>query len=179
MFKKISSMYTHLFTWLQTLSCSVRFCLHGSKLNLWKCRCTWQKEVQLACISIWHGNVVLCSRFGLSGIVTRHRSCFTLGAAIACSVLKSQPFRQSANKKYNMQRWLLIFKQECIPVGCVPSAAMAVLGGVCLGGVCLGECLSGGVCWQTLRLGRHLPSRHAQTPPRPGGRHPLWTDRHL
>ena len=38
-------------------------------------------------------------------------------------------------------------KQECIPVGCVPSAAVAVPGGVCLGGVCLigGVCLPRGV----------------------------------
>ena len=36
-------------------------------------------------------------------------------------------------------------EQECIPVGCVPSAA----GGVCLGGVCPGaECLPGGVSAQ-------------------------------
>ena len=32
-------------------------------------------------------------------------------------------------------------KQECIPVGCVPSAAVAISGG---GDVCLGECLRGG-----------------------------------
>ena len=43
-------------------------------------------------------------------------------------------------------------KQECIPVGCIPSAAVVVLwrGGVCLRGVCPGEvsaqwgCLPGG-----------------------------------
>ena len=173
-------MYTDLFTWLQTLSCSVRFCLHGSKLNLWKCRCTWQKEVQLACISIWHGNVVLCTRFGLSGIVTRHRSCFTLGAAIACSVLKSQPFRQSENKKYYMQRWLLIFKQECIPVGCVPSAAMAVLEG-CLPGRCLPRGVSVWGCLLADTPPRPTPPE--QTPPdtlqTPRQISPLWTDRHL
>ena len=60
-----------------------------------------------------------------------------------------------------------LYEQECIPVGCVPSAAVAVssegvscLGGVCLpkgvsalDGVCLGEvfaqrgvCLGTGVC---------------------------------
>ena len=39
-------------------------------------------------------------------------------------------------------------KQECIPVGCVPSAAVAVCwGGVCLGGgVCPGVSAQGGVC---------------------------------
>ena len=39
-------------------------------------------------------------------------------------------------------------KQECIPVGCVPSTAVAVYwGGGCLrgGGVCLGGCLPAGV----------------------------------
>ena len=57
-----------------------------------------------------------------------------------------------------------IYKQECIPVGCLPSAAVGVCWGgvVCLGGVCLGGsgcpgdvcprgclpggCLPGGVC---------------------------------
>ena len=61
-------------------------------------------------------------------------------------------------------------KQECIPVGCVLSAAVAILGRVCLaggegspreGGVCLaGGSVQGGVCLA-------------------GGVHPLWTDRHL
>ena len=42
-------------------------------------------------------------------------------------------------------------KQECIPVGCVPSAAVAVGGSVCLGGVCRGVSAwgvsaRGGVC---------------------------------
>ena len=47
-----------------------------------------------------------------------------------------------------------ISKQECIPVGCVPSAAVAVGGGwgclegVCPGGVCPGGCLPGGVSAQ-------------------------------
>ena len=47
-------------------------------------------------------------------------------------------------------------RQECIPVGCVPSAAVTISGGVCPGvssqgvsaqdrGVCLGGCLPGGV----------------------------------
>ena len=51
---------------------------------------------------------------------------------------------------------LPVFQQESIPVGCVPSAAVAVgrdgllrgrclPGGVCLVGVCLGECLPRGV----------------------------------
>ena len=30
------------------------------------------------------------------------------------------------------------FKQECIPVGCVLPASVAITGGVCLRGVCLG-----------------------------------------
>ena len=41
-------------------------------------------------------------------------------------------------------------KHECILVGCIPSAAVAVRGGLpggCLPGRCLpGECLPGGVC---------------------------------
>ena len=59
-------------------------------------------------------------------------------------------------------------KQECIPVGCVPSALAAVfLGGVCLvrgGGLLLGGLLPGGVCswggggWG-LVLGGSGPSR--------------------
>ena len=52
--------------------------------------------------------------------------------------------------------------QECIPVGCVPSAAVAISGGggVCLGGVCpacVKKSVHGGggdvcpiVCWDTL-----------------------------
>ena len=47
--------------------------------------------------------------------------------------------------------WDLIKKQECIPVGCVPSAAVAFLGGVCPGGVCQG----GVPAWECLP--RHLP----------------------
>ena len=51
-------------------------------------------------------------------------------------------------------------KQECIPVGCVPSAAAAVCwdGGVCLGGVCLPR----GVSTQT------GVSQHALRQTRPG-----------
>ena len=55
--------------------------------------------------------------------------------------------------KQNMMN--LCYKQECIPVGCVPSAAVAISGGGCLPGGCLpragvssrggGICL-GGVC---------------------------------
>ena len=57
------------------------------------------------------------------------------------------------------------FKQECIPVGCVPSAAVAVLreGGVCPGGVvypggvirgCLPRWVcQGGVCLEACLLG--------------------------
>ena len=38
-----------------------------------------------------------------------------------------------------------IYQQECIPVGCVPSAAVAIGGGGCLPGGCLpGGCLPGG-----------------------------------
>ena len=37
----------------------------------------------------------------------------------------------------------IILKRECIPVGCVPSAAVAVGGGVCLGGQ---EVSAHGVC---------------------------------
>ena len=51
-----------------------------------------------------------------------------------------------------MSRYILTLhfkvKQECIPVGRVPSAAVAVsgeMGGVCPGGVCLVECLPRGV----------------------------------
>ena len=46
----------------------------------------------------------------------------------------------------------ILERQECIPVGCVPSAAVAVSlgrGGVCLGGWVSawgGGCLPGGVC---------------------------------
>ena len=56
----------------------------------------------------------------------------------------------------------IIPEQECIPVGCVPSAAVAVSWGVCPGGVCLvfpgdgvwpGGCLPSllgkGCVWQT------------------------------
>ena len=39
-------------------------------------------------------------------------------------------------------------KQECIPIGCIPPASVAIVGGcVCLRGVCLevgGVCLEGG-----------------------------------
>ena len=71
------------------------------------------------------------------------------------------------------------FKQECIPVGCVPSAAVAVSrgglllgvsatveGGVCSGGGCL---LWGGVCSQG---GCSIPACTEAAPPPP-----LWTDR--
>ena len=36
-------------------------------------------------------------------------------------------------------------QQQCIPVECVQSAAVAVSGDVCLGGVCPGGCLPRGV----------------------------------
>ena len=35
----------------------------------------------------------------------------------------------------------ILSKQECIPVGCIPSAAVAIGRGVCLG-----SCLPGSVC---------------------------------
>ena len=48
--------------------------------------------------------------------------------------------------------WNAFLLQVCIPVGCVPSAAVAMSipactgqGGVCLGGVCPGGCLPRGV----------------------------------
>ena len=45
------------------------------------------------------------------------------------------------------EKYEIVIKQECIPVGCVPSAAVTVSGGgvVCLGGVCLGVSTQG-VC---------------------------------
>ena len=66
-------------------------------------------------------------------------------------------------------------KQECIPVGCVPSAAVAIWGG----GVCPGSgCLPGrGVCLWGVCPGR--VSAHAGSA---GGGvvcPPSWTDRHL
>ena len=64
----------------------------------------------------------------------------------------------------------IFFKQECIPVGCVTSNAVAVWGGVCPGGcmpggVCLGGVSAGGVYWgdvcpegcQPRSGGVHLP----------------------
>ena len=60
-------------------------------------------------------------------------------------------------------------KQECIPVGCVPSAAVAVSGGrgVCPGG----RCLQRG-CIPPRPRDRHpLPKTQRQTPPGPRGRH--------
>ena len=53
-------------------------------------------------------------------------------------------------------------KQECIPVGCVPSAAVAV----CWGGGGLPQCMLG----YTPLLGLDTP--WAWTPPRPGPGHP-------
>ena len=51
------------------------------------------------------------------------------------------------------------FQQECIPVGCVPSAAITISGG----GVCLGAQGGGGICVSQQSTG--------QTPPPP-----LWTE---
>ena len=49
-------------------------------------------------------------------------------------------------------------KQECILVGCVPSAAVAILGGVCLRGLRAkrGVCLEGGMSAQGGCLPRGL-----------------------
>ena len=62
--------------------------------------------------------------------------------------------------------------QECIPVGCVPSAAVAV----CWGG-CLHQCMLGYTT--PLGLGLDTPDLGLDTPsPRPGPGHPLglgWT----
>ena len=98
-----------------------------------------------------------------------------------------------------------ILKQECIPVGCIPSAAVAIWGclpkgvsaswGVCLGGVsALVGCLLRGVsAWgsvypgECLPMGVHPPQTQRQTAsPRPRGRYPpdpeaegdtpLWTE---
>ena len=52
----------------------------------------------------------------------------------------------------------LLFKQECISVGFVPSTAVTVSeGGVCLGGICLGGVCLGGVC-----VGRCTPPHCGQ-----------------
>ena len=48
-------------------------------------------------------------------------------------------------------------QQECIPVGCVPSAALAILGGVSAqGGVCPRGCMPGGVLY-TSPVDRQTP----------------------
>ena len=54
------------------------------------------------------------------------------------------------------------FIQECIPVGCVPSAAAALCWGV--GGICLST------CWDT----HPRPWTWTPSGPRPG--HPAWPD---
>ena len=63
-------------------------------------------------------------------------------------------------------------RQECIPVGCVPSAAVAVLGGVCLS-----------ACWDTPQVWawRHPPGcGPGDTPPGVGLETPpqVWAWRH-
>ena len=78
------------------------------------------------------------------------------------SVLKNFKIK---NFSFN-QVMQLKYQQECIPVGCVPSAAVAVCGGggegVCPGGcVCPGEgCVCPGVC-----LPRGCLPRAGVTPP--------------
>ena len=65
--------------------------------------------------------------------------------------------------------WQCRIQQECIPVGCVPSATVAVSGGVCSGG----GLLPGDVCsWRDV-CPQGVVSKHAlrQTP--------LRIDRHL
>ena len=59
-----------------------------------------------------------------------------------------------------------INKQECIPVGCVPSAAVAVGRGVCPGG---GGVCPGGISQHALGSGVYS-SACWDTPP------PLWTE---
>ena len=64
------------------------------------------------------------------------------------------------------EKYEIVIKQECIPVGCVPSAAVAVSGGgvVCLGGVCLG-----GVCLGVSVQGVCLPRREGEEAYQVGG----------
>ena len=58
--------------------------------------------------------------------------------------------------QFNQSRKMFI-KQECIPVGCISSAAVTFQGEVCLVGFCLGGvCLGGGVCqWVSVQGGIH------------------------
>ena len=90
--------------------------------------------------------------------------------------LQIMPFRKLGGKCHFFLRfctrkrsktYIYITKQKCIPVGCVPSAAVAICwGGVCPGG-CLakGGCLPRGVC---RRLGGLVyPSMHNGRPPPP------------
>ena len=79
---------------------------------------------------------------------------------------KSQPRTLS----WHLNRFTI--SQECIPVGCVPSATVAFSGGVCLGGVCPGRCLPreggvypGGVCPRCLPRGGCLRGGLEYTPP--------------
>ena len=64
-------------------------------------------------------------------------------------------------------KWNFIGKQECIPVGCVPSAAVDVCGGA----VCRG-CLPRHTPWADTSLGRHFPGQTLPWADTPLGRHP-------
>ena len=77
------------------------------------------------------------------------------------------------NSKWNTKHRTNIFKQECIPVGCVPSTAVAIsLGGwgVCPGGYLPRGCAYPGVCFPRRVSGQGgcLPGGSA--------RHPPWTE---
>ena len=79
-----------------------------------------------------------------------------------------QKFANNNNKKK-----LNYYKQECIPVGCVPPAAVAI----CCWGWCLPQCMLGYTpprCWPGTPWvwARTPPSQTPQPPPGCGPRHP-------